>query len=94
MTRVKAIAIAAITTLIFGSVAIGIAANTGNDNTTTTDAITSAPADTAPPAPATNVSQPVQQPVLVDLTTDDDDDSGRDYDGEDDSRGRDHEEDD
>jgi hypothetical protein len=93
MTRVKAIAIAAIATLIFGSVAMGIAANFSSNDTTVVDAVSTAPADTS--APVNDVAQPVDQPVLVELTT------GDDVEGQDgqegygyDARGGEHEEED
>jgi hypothetical protein len=105
MTKLKAIAIAAIATLIFGSLAVGIAANTGDSSTHAeagVDTLTSNPI--SPATPAGNIVAPTQEPVLAELSdgdrddryTDDDDDDdlrGRDDDDHD-NRGRDHPEDD
>ncbi len=95
MTKSKAITIAAIITLIFGSVAMGISANMQSNNNST-DAV-------AADLPATDAAQPAQTPVVQQVSNvlqayEEDDHGGEDnnggHDNDDGHRGSDHEEDD
>ena len=100
MTKSKAITIAAIITLIFGSVAMGISANTQSSNNSTDAVAADLPATDLP---ATDAAQPVQTPVVQQVSNvlqayEEDDHGGEDnnggHDNDDGHRGSDHEEDD